>query len=143
MQNIRPNSTSPELIAPCGINCRLCRAYGREKNVCPGCRGDDTEKMKSCLACRIKNCEKLVRGMLEYCYACDEFPCTLLTRLDKRYTGKYGASPVDNLLDIKEFGVAIFVENENRKWICPECGAMICMHQPHCLSCGYAWHEYI
>ena len=26
------------------MNCRLCRAYGREKNACPGCRGDDSLK---------------------------------------------------------------------------------------------------
>jgi hypothetical protein len=133
------NSTNPTLIAPCGLNCRLCHAYARDKNVCPGCRGEDTSKSKSCLACRIKNCEKLVKGKFEYCFQCDEFPCALLVRLDKRYKTKYGTSPIINLRSIKEIGIVSYVENENKIWMCPECGSMICMHKPQCLSCGYVW----
>lgn len=135
------NSIDPILVAPCGINCRLCRAYVREKDVCPGCRGDDAQKMKSCLACRIKNCEKLVTGEFTYCYECDVFPCDRVSHLDKRYRTKYGASPIDNLAKIKTAGIALFVESENAKWTCPECGAMICMHKPQCLSCGYVWNQ--
>ncbi len=29
------------LIAPCGMNCGICLAYLRTKNVCPGCRVND------------------------------------------------------------------------------------------------------
>jgi hypothetical protein len=134
-----PNSTDPTLIAPCGINCRLCRAYTREKNVCPGCRGDDTLKMKSCLNCKIKNCDNLVKGQFEYCFDCDEFPCARLSHLDKRYRTRYGLSVLDNLMSIQEFGIIDFVKNENEKWACPECGTMLCMHKPECLSCGYVW----
>ena len=135
------NSTNPTLIAPCGLNCRLCHAYARDKNVCPGCRGDDTSKSKSCLACKIKNCKMLVKGEFEYCFQCNEFPCALLIHLDKRYKTKYGTSPIVNLFSIKEIGISGYVENENIKWACPECGAMICMHKLQCLSCGYVWHE--
>jgi hypothetical protein len=35
------------LIAPYGMNCILCQVHMREKNPCPGCRGDDNlEKIK-------------------------------------------------------------------------------------------------
>jgi hypothetical protein len=44
MTDIKINVTNSILIAPCGINGRLCRAYFREKNVYPGCRGDDSQK---------------------------------------------------------------------------------------------------
>jgi hypothetical protein len=133
------NSTDPILIAPCGINCRLCRAYTRDKNVCPGCHGDDALKMKSCLNCKIKNCDNLVKGQFEYCFDCGEYPCARLSHLDKRYRTRYGTSVLDNLLSIKNFGITDFVKNENKKWACPECGSMLCMHQPQCLSCGYVW----
>jgi len=136
-----PNKTSPVLIAPCGLNCRLCRAYTRDRNSCPGCRGDDTTKSRSCLACKIKNCEKIATGKLKYCFECNDFPCARLTHLDKRYKAKYQTSVINNLISIKEIGVRSFVENENKKWTCPKCGSMICMHKPQCLSCGYAWHE--
>ncbi len=91
--------------------------------------------------CKIKNCEKNVRGKFQYCFECDEFPCARLTHLDKRYKTKYGTSPIDNLRSIKEIGKIKFVENEDKKWICPECGTMICMHIPQCLTCGYVWHK--
>jgi len=116
-------------------------AYAREKKACPGCRGDDANKSKSCIACRIKNCEKLAKGGFEYCFGCDEFPCALLTHLDKRYRTKYGANPIDNLISIEKSGIENFVKTENKKWTCPECGAMICMHKPGCLTCGYVWRE--
>ena len=134
-------STSPDLIAPCGLNCRLCRAYAREKNPCPGCRGDDAGKPKTRVICRIKTCEKIVSGEIQYCFDCGGFPCPPLARLDKRYRTRYGTSVIDNLLSIKKVGMRAFIENENRKWTCPVCGAMLCMHEPGCLSCGYAWRK--
>jgi hypothetical protein len=135
------NPCAATLIAPCGINCRLCRAYGRDKKACPGCRGEDTFKSKSCLACRIKNCEKRAKGGFEYCFDCDEFPCASVSHLDKRYRTRYGTSTMDNLLSIKEIGIINFVNHEDKKWTCPECGSLICMHKPQCLVCGYAWHK--
>lgn len=138
MRNI-PNSTNPFLIAPCGINCRLCRAYTRDVNVCPGCRGDDRLKMKSCANCAIKNCEKLVQGKYEYCFECGEYPCTRLAHLDKRYRTRYGLSVLENLGSIREGGILNFVEDEDLKWACPQCGTMLSMHKPECLSCGYQW----
>lgn len=134
-------SSNPTLIAPCGINCRLCHAYIREKNACPSCRGDDTTKMKSCLSCKIKNCENMAKGQFEYCFECGEFPCILLSHLDKRYRSRYGLSVLENLVSIQEVGIMNFVKNENEKWACHECGAMICMHKPQCLSCGYVWYK--
>ena len=41
MTKVKLKKTTPDLIAPCGMNCSLCRAYGRERKPCPGCRGDD------------------------------------------------------------------------------------------------------
>jgi hypothetical protein len=141
MIKTKTDSTNPTLIAPCGLNCRLCHAYVRDKNVCPGCRGDNIFKAKTYVTCKIKNCEKMVNGKFEYCFDCDKFPCALLLHLDKRYKTKYGTSPIVNLLSIREIGISSYVENENINWACPECGAMICMHQPQCLSCGYVWRS--
>jgi len=129
-----------EAVAPCGINCSLCRRYGWDKKPCPGCRGDDALKLKTCVRCYIKNCEKLAAGKYEYCFDCSEFPCKRLVNLDKRYRTNYGTSVIDNLLSIKKIGAVKFVENEKIKWTCPECGALLCMHKPQCLACGYAWH---
>ena len=127
------------LIAPCGMNCRLCCAYVRDKNVCPGCRGDDSVKPKTRVTCKIKNCEKITKGGCKYCSSCDSFPCAALNHLDKRYRSKYGMSMVENLENIRRFGIRHFLRNEKEKWACPACGEVICVHKPQCLSCGHEW----
>ena len=141
MMRMITNSTDPTLIAPCGINCRLCRAYIRDKKPCPGCREDNTFKSKSCVTCLMKNCEKMAEGEFSYCFDCDEFPCPRLSHLDWRYRTRYGTSPIDNLLSIKDTGIINFVISEDKKWTCPECGSMLCMHKPQCLTCGFVWHK--
>lgn len=131
------------LIAPCGMNCSLCWGYIREKNSCPGCRNNDTQdsqKSKHRTTCTIRNCEQITKGKAKYCFeSCDIFPCTRLKQLDKRYRARYGMSMIDNLAMIHEFGIGYFLQNEQEKWTCPECGEMICAHKPICLSCGYKW----
>jgi hypothetical protein len=127
------------LIAPCGMNCRLCVAYVRDKNTCPGCRSDDRVKPKTRFTCRIKRCEEMAQHKARYCFDCDTFPCDRLKHLDKRYRTTYGMSMVDNLVSIRELGIRRFLRNEKEKWACPACGEMLCVHKPQCLSCGHAW----
>lgn len=127
------------LIAPCGMNCRLCRAYIRDKKGCPGCFGDDSLKLQSCVTCRIKNCDSLEKNKLRFCFSCESFPCERLKNLDKRYRTKYGMSMIDNLEKIKNDGIVLFIKNEKERWTCPECNEIICVHNPGCLSCGYKW----
>ena len=129
------------LIAPCGMNCSVCMAYIRQKNVCPGCRADDTFKSKSCVRCVIKNCQHNLGGDSGYCYDCDRLPCARLMQLDKRYRLKYGMSMIENLELIKKRGIKAFVARENKRWVCPECGAMLCVHRENCPECGHKWHE--
>jgi len=129
-----------DLIAPCGMNCRYCWGYMREKNTCPGCRiiqNPESRKSKYRKTCKIKNCRQIESGKLKYCSPqCDKFPCTRLKQLDKRYKTKYGMSMIENLLVIEEFGINYFIRSENERWKCSQCGEMLCIHKPECLSCG-------
>jgi len=127
------------LIAPCGMNCRLCAAYMRTRNPCPGCRGDDRGKPKTRVRCPIKNCTRRIGGKAGYCCDCSSFPCGLLIHLDKRYRAKYGMSMVENLKSIHTSGIHDFVMSEQAKWSCPGCGATICVHKAHCLACQRQW----
>jgi hypothetical protein len=124
------------LIAPCGLNCRLCQAYIREKSSCPGCRGGDKLRTKTRVECRIKNCENLYESGAKYCFQCDRYPCEWLNHLDKRYRTKYGKSIIDNLNAINKIGIRPFIQNEKERWTCPNCGEIICVHKPNCLYCG-------
>lgn len=144
-----------KLIAPCGMNCGLCVSYqamkndlkhkGFNKKTCPGCipRGKNCAFMKG-------NCERLGKGLVRFCYECEDFPCRRLKTLDKRYRTKYHMSMIENLKFIKENGMARFLEKEEKKWKCPECGGEICCHNGLCLNCDldtlrqnkkYRWGE--
>lgn len=128
-----------ELIAPCGMNCRLCMGYARDKKPCLGCWGDDASKAISCVKCRIKNCEGIAAGRIRFCYDCEKFPCARLKQLDKRYRTKYSMSMIDNLLFIQEHGLQRFIENEAERWACGTCGQIVCVHRPACPNCGTVW----
>jgi hypothetical protein len=140
----KTKTITTNLIAPCGMNCRLCLGYIRDKNTCPGCRmidKQDSVKSEYRNRCRIRNCEQIANVKIKYCSdSCGRFPCARLKQLDKRYRTKYGMSMIDNLKMINELGARRFIQNEKEKWLCPECGEMICVHRPVCLTCGYERH---
>ena len=65
-----------ELIAPCGMNCGICIGFfgytvnGRKrKKICEGCR----VRNKNCAFIK-KQCKKLLKKEIEYCFECKDFP---------------------------------------------------------------------
>lgn len=124
------------VIAPCGMNCSICSAYLRKKNKCGGCRALTAKSPKACLACKIRNCELYVANGYSYCYECDKYPCKLIKHLDGRYRAKYGMSMVENLETVKNQGLEALLEAEGKKWQCPCCGGVICVHTRVCSACG-------
>ena len=129
-------SNNSYLIAPCGMNCSICMHYLREKNKCPGCRGPDTNKPVTRVSCKIKNCEIFNIKDKKFCFECGKYPCEKLKHIDNRYRNKYKMSMIENLEYIKKFGINNFLDNENIKWTCDECGGTICVHKDRCYRCG-------
>ena len=125
-----------ELIAPCGMNCGICFAYLREKNKCPGCRGDDTNKPITRIKCKIKTCKFYLNNTATYCFKCEKVPCDNLKHLDKRYRTKYAMSMIENLENIKKHGIRYFIKDEKVRWSCPECNGPICVHDRKCYTCN-------
>ncbi len=123
------------LIAPCGMNCGTCLAYLRVKNHCPGCRISSAEKAVSVRRCIIKSCTELEKTNSKFCYECGKFPCRRMKQLDKRYRTKYSTSFIENLLLIKEKGMASFLDFESDRRTCPNCGSVLCVHRTFCLNC--------
>jgi hypothetical protein len=133
---------TPELIAPCGMNCALCRAYLAFSNGVPRVRG----KVSHCAGCRpsakkccvIRACPKLRKNQIQSCSECDTMPCEKLAHLDKRYRECYGMSMVENVKMIKAKGMDEFLKSQKKTHSCPNCGtSMICVHDHKCYSCGY------
>jgi len=136
LKNLESDSENKvQLIAPCGMNCGICLAYLRDKNVCNGCRGSNDNKSRSCINCIIKNCEFYNRTDAKFCFDCNNYPCLRLKQLDKRYRTKYNMSMIENLENIKKNGLNNFIAHEYSRWICIHCGGVKCVHRGICLYC--------
>jgi predicted RNA-binding Zn-ribbon protein involved in translation (DUF1610 family) len=135
------NKFATDLIAPCGINCAICRAYIAYTHGIPRVRG----KITYCAGClpRDKNCyikrgcKKLSERQIQSCSKCDTMPCEKLAHLDKRYRERYGTSMVENLKQLKSKGIDEFLKSQAEKYTCPNCGDVICVHDAKCLACDY------
>ena len=44
-------------------------------------------------------------------------------------------SMIENLELIRDIGLERFVAREEKRWICPGCGAILCVHRNFCLHC--------
>jgi len=143
-----------KLVAPCGMNCAICVSYLAMKNDLKN-KGFQKKYCEGCLACSNscsikRNCMKLRKGLVRFCFECGEYPCEKLKALDKRYRNKYHMSMLENLEFIRKHGVDKFLEKEEDKWRCPECGGTVCCHNGLCLNCSletlkqnkkYRWGE--
>jgi hypothetical protein len=133
-RNFKPS----ELISPCGMNCATCIAYfgytmngKKRKHTCLGCRLID----KKCAFIK-KNCAKLSKKQIEFCFECSSFPCKDLDKLDKRHREDYGHSLIENLKQIQQNGLEAFLEKEQEKWKCATCGGTVCVHNKKCYKCN-------
>lgn len=130
---------TPELIAPCGMNCGICKNYLAFSRGIPTKRG----KINHCSGCKIRakncyikrSCVKLSKGKVKYCFECDEMPCKNLQHLDKRYRENYNMSMVENLKEIKLHGMNNFLLRQQAKYECPSCGDVLSVHDGKCYLC--------
>jgi len=130
-----------ELIAPCGMNCGVCKAYLAYSRGIPAKRGSVTH-CPGCLPrkknCYIKRgCAKLSKNKIIFCYECGQMPCANLDRLDRRYRERYGMSMVGNLRELKQNGMQSFITAQSTKYKCPACGDVISVHDGKCYACNY------
>lgn len=132
---------TPELIAPCGMNCGICKGYLAYSRGIPRERG----KVSHCSGCLPRNkncfikrgCKKLAKNEIKFCFECEDVPCENLDRVDRRYRKRYDMSMVENLKELKEKGMKKFLKNQEEKYECPECGDVISVHDRKCYSCGH------
>ena len=132
---------TPELIAPCGMNCGICKGYLAYSRGIPKERG----RVTHCSGCLIRNkncfikrgCKKLAKHEIKFCFECDDMLCENLDRLDRRYRKRYDMSMVENLKELKKKGMKEFLKNQEEKYECQECGDIISVHNRKCYSCGH------
>jgi len=138
INSVKKDKYTEDLIAPCGMNCRICIGYfgytssgEKRKMKCIGCKPRD----KSCAFLK-KYCKKLTKKEIDYCFECSDFPCKHLEKIDTGYRKRYNMSMIENLEYIRDNGIDKFLKKQEEKYKCSECGGVICVHNGKCYSCG-------
>jgi hypothetical protein len=136
-----PLHFKPELIAPCGMNCGVCKRYLAFSHGVPAERGT----VIHCQGCRPaskncyikRGCPKLRKSQVDFCFECPDLPCAnIVNRLEKRYNERYHTSVVKSLLEIKEKGIEQFLKAQEELFRCPSCGDVVSVHDRKCYTCG-------
>ena len=137
---MEPKQFRTDLVAPCGMNCNVCKSYLAQSRGVPTKKG----KVSHCLGCRprAKNCyikrgcPKLRSNQVQFCYECSEMPCKSLSHLEKRYNERYATSLVGNLQEIKKKGLEQFLRTQEVRFRCLSCGDFVSVHDRKCYACG-------
>lgn len=130
-----PEKIESVMFAPCGMNCLVCYKHCYHKQPCAGCLKSDYGKPEHCRKCKIKEC--VAGRQITYCFECSEYPCKQIKRLEKSYNTRYHASLMENSQMVKELGMAQFLVWQKEKYICPECGGVISIHDAECSECQW------
>ena len=129
-----PSTIAPNLLAACGINCAVCYVHLKNKKPCLGCGIPSDGKPAHCRNCKIKICAE-GRG-LQFCFECAAHPCPDIKRLDKSYRQRYGVHLIENTVHIRTVGISQYMQEEQARWQCLQCGGAVSMHDQICSECG-------
>ena len=144
-----------ELLAPCGLYCGVCSIYIAHQNnnlkfkkrlmpvykafaktvddiACTGCLSDGVV-FPVCRSCPIKRCSQ-DRG-LDGCHQCDDFPCKFI----ENFPIPVGKKVILRAIPIwREIGTEKWVESEEKRYHCPDCGNPLFRGAKRCNKCGIA-----
>ncbi len=143
--------TKKEFAAPCGLYCGVCGIYiahrddnlkfkerltgvygvGVDEIKCEGCLSD--EPFVYCRTCVIKTCtaEKGFEG----CHQCDDFPCETIDR----FPLPVGKRVILRAIPYwREHGTEKWMEEEEKRYLCPHCGYKLFRGAKTCRSCKAA-----
>lgn len=151
-----------DFVAPCGLYCGVCAIYvaSRDHNLkfkerlvslykgeisgkgvlpgsenltvedirCRGCLSD--ERFFHCTNCDIRKCAKS-RGYAD-CHECDEFPC----RYIENFPMTIGKEVILRAIPRwREVGTEKWVEEEEARYTCPQCGNKLFRGAARCNRC--------
>jgi len=145
------------LLAPCGLYCGVCAIHiaDRDNNLkfkeilvdvykpfskiaddikCKGCLSENPDDIFGyCKICPIRDCVKS-KGF-ESCYQCDDFPCKLIDKFPIPVGKKVILRAIPRW---KELGTEKWVEEEEKRYHCPECGNPLFRGAKRCNKCKIA-----
>jgi hypothetical protein len=102
--------------------------------LCDGCLSGGTLP-SHCQTCEIRLCAENKQNDSR-CSDCDELPCHRVTNLIEMGRYLHRNEYLPNLEKIREMGVQEWVEYEEERWRCPQCGLPMSWYDAECVGCG-------
>jgi len=138
-----------ELLAPCGLYCGVCGIYiaHRDNNTkfkerltavynvpveqiaCEGCLSN--RPFVFCHTCPIKSCTQ--NKGIEGCHECTDFPCSLIENFPFAVGKKVMLRAIPSW---RELGTERWVEEEEKRYICPHCSYPQFRGAKRCRQCS-------
>ncbi len=156
---------NPDFVSPCSLYCGVCAIYiaHRDNNIklkqglvnlykggtpglgtlpgaealsvddirCSGCLSD--ERFMHCQQCDIRNCTK--RKGYAGCHECNDFPCHYIDSFPMAVGKKVILRAVPYRRD---FGTEKWIQDEEARYVCPECGNRVFRGAMKCNKCKVA-----
>ncbi|MBW1660361.1 MAG: DUF3795 domain-containing protein [Deltaproteobacteria bacterium] len=155
-------SVNRELIGPCGLYCGVCAIYiadrdnnrklkerlvalykggAPDKGVLPGsedltvedirCKGCQSDEIfVYCRQCPIRDCVE--KKGYEGCYQCDDFPCGHIENFPMTVGKRVILRAIPHW---RKVGTEKFVQDEEARYVCPECGNKLFRGAMRCNQC--------
>ncbi len=103
--------------------------------LCDGCLGGGM-LARHCQNCAIRKCAASKQNVTR-CSDCEELPCYRITNLINMGGGYlHRKEYLPNLEKIREMGVEEWVQYEEERWRCPNCGWPMSWYDAECPRCG-------
>jgi len=142
------------LLAPCGLYCGVCAIHiaDRDNNAkfkeilvdvykpfsktiedikCKGCLSESNDDIFGyCKMCPIRDCVR--SKAFESCYQCNDFPCNFIDKFPVPVGKKVILRAIPQW---KELGTEKWVEAEEKRYHCPECGNPLFRGAKRCNKC--------
>ena len=110
-----------------------------DANQCYGCKSEKPTGF--CATCDIKACAQ--RKGYEFCNQCNELiSCELMRKFVTNKQYPYGQCVLKNLQIIQEKGLAQWLEMQDKRWRCSNCGAAHSWYHETCPQCAQAVASY-
>lgn len=110
----------------------------RAELICGGCKSNLL--FEGCKGCAIRACAS--KKGVEACVVCGEYPCRNLQEglrnvsEELKRTLPHTKVMFKNTDLIKEKGIEAWINDQEKKWRCPQCGKPFTWYQESCKQCG-------
>jgi hypothetical protein len=127
----------------CGVYCGACpnmlATKAGEDEQCYGCKSE--KPTGYCATCGIKACAQ--RKGYEFCCQCGDLKtCELMQKFVSDARFPYGQCVLRNLEMIQSAGRAKWLEMQEKRWRCKNCGALHSWYHETCPQCGQTVTNY-